>query len=84
MSEGLIVFALVVAVLIGVGAAAFLVMRTPAFWLDFGQQLVQRLTPEIIKYLSKPLTPEDQKKLDAARRRAEEWDNFKKKPRERG
>lgn len=83
MTEGLIVTALVVAVLIGVGAAAFLVMRTPAFWLDLSQQLVQRLTPEILKYLSTPLSPEDQKKLDASRRRAEEWDHFRKKPRER-
>ena len=83
MSEGLIVAALVVAVLIGVGAAAFLVMRTPAFWLDFGQQLVQRLTPEVIKYLSKPLSPEDQKKLDKARRLPGEWDNFNKRPRDR-
>lgn len=83
MSEGLIVFALVVAVLIGVGAAAFLVMRTPAFWLDFGQQLAQRLAPEIIKYLSKPLSPEDQQKLDQSRRRAEEWDFSRKKPRDR-
>lgn len=83
MSEGLIVSALVVAVLIGVGAAAFLVMRTPAFWLDLGQQLVQRLTPEVIKYLTKPLSPEDQKKLDKARRLPGEWDNFKKRPRDR-
>lgn len=83
MSEGLIVFALVVAVLIGVGAAAFLVMRTPAFWLDLAQQLAHRLAPEILKYLSKPLSPEDQKKLDQSRRRAEEWDHFRRKPRDR-
>lgn len=83
MSEGIIVFALVVAVLIGVGSAAFLVMRTPAFWLDMGQQLAQRLAPEILKYLSKPMSPEDQKKLDQSRRRAEEWDNFRKRPRDR-
>lgn len=83
MSEGIVVFALVGAVLIGVGAAAFLVMRTPAFWLDLGQQLAQRLAPEIMKYLSKPLSPEDQKKWEQSIRRAEEWDTFRKRPRDR-
>lgn len=83
MSEGIVVSALVVSVLIGVGAAAFLVMRSPTFWLDMGQQLAQRLAPEILKYLSKPLSPEDQKKLEQSIRRAEEWDNFNKRPRDR-
>ena len=75
MSEGLVVFSLVVAVLIGVGAAVFLVMRSPAFWLDFGQQLAARLGPEIVKVLTKRLTPEEEAEWRKAERagRGEEW-----------
>lgn len=83
MSDTLITSLLVLSVLIGIGGATYMVFRSPAFWLDIGQELANRLLPEIVKYVSKPLSPEDQKKLDEARRRGWEWDPFRKRPRDR-
>ena len=59
MSEGLVVFSLVVAVLIGVGAASFLVMRTPAFWGEVISELATKAWPQIWAVLSKRM-PADQ------------------------
>ena len=67
MSDGLIVALLVAAVLIGVAAAAFLVMRSPAFWADAGRQLFNAIMPEVIRVVSKRMTPEE----EAEWRRAE-------------
>lgn len=83
LSDTLITVLLVAAVLAGIAAASYMVFRSPAFWLDIAQELANRLMPEIIKYLSKPLSPEDQKKLDETRRRGWEWDHFRRKPRDK-
>jgi hypothetical protein len=60
MSEGLVVFALVVAVLIGVGAASFLVMRTPAFWGEVIKELATKAWPQIWAILSKRMPAEQE------------------------
>lgn len=75
MSDGLVVALLVAAVLIGVGAAAFLVMRSPAFWADAGKQLVTALLPAVIRVLSKRMPPEEEAEWRAAQRagRGDEW-----------
>lgn len=72
-------YVLLAAVIIGLAAGGFLVARSPTFWVGLFMVILQRAWP----YLSKPLSPEDQKKLDQSRRRAEEWDFAKKKPRDR-
>ena len=79
MSDALIVSALVAAVLIGVGAAAFLVMRSPAFWADAGKQLVAALVPAIVKFVTKPETEEDRRARQRCERMGGKWDNFKKR-----
>ena len=75
MSDGLVVALLVAAVLIGVGAAAFLVMRSPAFWADAGKQLVTALLPAVIRAISKRMPPEEEAEWRAAQRagRGDEW-----------
>ena len=75
MSDALIVSALVAAVLIGVGAAAFLVMRSPSFWVDAGKQLGAALMPEILRLFAKRLTAEEEAEMRAAIRagRYDEW-----------
>ena len=71
----LITVALVAAVLIGVGAAAFLVMRSPAFWYDVGAQFLNKAWPQILAVLTKRMTPEEEaaylKEYRAGR--GEEW-----------
>jgi hypothetical protein len=83
MSEGLVVSALVLAVLLGVGSAAFLVMRSPAFWADAAKQLGKALLPEITKIITKRNSPEIEKAMQDCYRRGGIWDNFKKKCRDR-
>ena len=75
MSDALVVSALVAAVLIGVGAAAFLVMRSPAFWADAGKQLFNALLPAVLKYLGKRMSPEEEADYQRAVRagRGDEW-----------
>lgn len=73
MTDGLVVAALVAAVLIGVGAAAFLVMRSPAFWADAGRQLAAALLPKIISILSKRMDPETEAKWRDCQRRGGKW-----------
>ena len=75
MSDGLIVALLVAAVLIGVAAAAFLVMRSPSFWADAGKQLFNAILPEVIHVVSKRMTPEEESEWRKAERqgRGDEW-----------
>jgi hypothetical protein len=75
MSEGVIVFALIVAVLIGVGAASFLVMRTPAFWGEVVRELATKAWPQILAILSQRMTPEEEAEWRKAERagRGDEW-----------
>jgi len=75
MSEGVIVFALIVAVLIGVGAASFLVLRTPAFWGEVVRELATKAWPQILAILSKRMTPEEEDEWRKAERagRGDEW-----------
>jgi hypothetical protein len=75
MSEGVIVFALIVAVLIGVGAASFLVMRTPAFWGEVVRELATKAWPQILAILSKRMTPQEEVEWRKAERagRGDEW-----------
>lgn len=65
---------------LGVFAAAYLVARSPAFWVGLGLVAFKAAKPYLALYF-RPLSPEDQKKLDAARRRGQEWDPFRKRPR---
>lgn len=69
---------LLIAAAIGVACAGYLVARQPAFWFGMALVVYTALKP----FLTKPLSPEDQKKLDASRRRAEEWDFARKQGRD--
>ncbi len=75
MPDGLIVALLVLAVLIGVGAAAFLVMRSPAFWAEAAKRIGAALLPAIVGYVSKRLPPEEEAEWRREQRagRGDEW-----------
>lgn len=79
-------YVLLAAFIIGLAAGGYLIARSPAFWVGLLMVILQRSWPylrQLFAYLRLPLSPEDQKKLDQSRRRAEEWDFFRKKPRDR-
>lgn len=81
MPEGLIVPLFLLAALMGVGVAAFLVMRSPAFWADVAKSVVSALVPEVIRIVSKRMTPQQEEEFQKAVRRGQEWDAFRKRPR---
>lgn len=71
MPDGLITSALVMAVLLGVGSAAFFVMRSPGFWVDAVKQLLAALLPAIVTLVTKRMTPEEEARWRDAQRRGQ-------------
>ena len=65
----------VTAVLLGLGAGAFLVAQRPSFWIEFGTRLGKALLPLAWRYVSKRMPPEEEAALRQAERRGqgEEW-----------
>lgn len=75
--------AAIVVLLIGVGAGGFLVAQRPSFWLGMGSALLKAAFPHILKYVSARMTPEQEKAYQDCLKRGGEWDNVKKRCRER-
>ena len=73
---------LIICMAIGAGAGAYSYARNQQTYIDIAKAAVKAAWPYLV-VLTRPLNAEDQKKLDQSRRRAEEWDNFRKKPRDR-
>lgn len=47
---------------IGLAAGAFIVVRSPSFWIDFGKELFIRLLPSLLKlFENRPKTDEEWK-----------------------
>lgn len=67
MSENLITVLLILAVLLGVGSAAFLVMRHPQFWADVAVRVWAAVLPVLLKS-----SPETQAKAQDRARKAQE------------
>jgi hypothetical protein len=83
VSDGLLVGLLLLAVLLGVGSAAFLVMRSPAFWGELAKEVAAKAWPQIWAVLSKRNPPEIEKAMQDCYRRGGTWDNFRKRCRDR-
>ena len=62
-------------VLLGLGAGAFLVVRRPSFWIEFGSRLAGALLPLACKFISKRMSPEEEAAWRQAERRGQgdEW-----------
>jgi hypothetical protein len=75
VSEGLLVSLLVLAVLLGVGSAAFLVMRSPSFWGDLAKEIAVKAWPQIKQVLTKRMTPKEEAEMRREQRagRGDEW-----------
>ena len=79
MSDGVIVSALVLAVLLAAGSAAFLVMRSPAFWGEVGKELFSKAWPKIWAVLSKRMDPETERRWRECERRGGKWNHVKRR-----
>jgi hypothetical protein len=71
--------ALVAAVIVGVGAAGFLVAQRPAFWLDMGRELAKRLWPFVLAYVTKRMDPETEERWRQCQRRGGKWNHRTKR-----
>jgi hypothetical protein len=72
-----------VVILLGLGAGAYMVAQRPAFWIEFGSRVIRRLWPLMFAYMTKRMSPEDEARMRQCIRRGGEWDNFRKKCRDR-
>lgn len=67
--------AAIAAVLIGVGAAGFLVAQRPSFWWGLGVVAVKAALP----YLARRMSPEKEREMQDCLRRGGEWDHARKR-----
>lgn len=74
---------LLVGIIAGVACGVFLVARSPTFWASVGAIIVANALPIIRDYILKRNPPKVEEKMHDATRRAQEWDNFNKRPRDR-
>jgi len=65
--------------ILGVGAGGFLVAQRPSFWFGLGTVMFRAAFP----YLLKRMPPEKEKEMRDCIRRGGEWDNFRKKCRDK-
>ncbi len=65
------------------GAGAFMVARSPAFWISLAAQISAVLIPSLRQIITKRMTQEQEAAYHACVRRGGEWDNFKKRCREK-
>lgn len=75
---------------LGMFAGGVMVARSPKFWVGVGIVILKKLWPYIVKaflataaYIGKPMSPEDTEKWHQSIRRAQEWDPFNKRPRDK-
>lgn len=66
-------------VCIGLLGGAYVVAQRPAFWIEFGARLLQRLAPRIVAYLTKRMTPDEERAFQDCVRRGGEWDPHRKR-----
>lgn len=71
--------AAIAVLILGVGAGGFLVAQRPTFWFSLGVVMFKAALP----HLTKRMSPEKEKEMRDCIRRGGEWDNFRKKCRDR-
>lgn len=77
----LILFAVFVGLCFGAGA--YSIARTPKFYIELATELWPLIKGVAIAIFVPRNTPEVEDKMKQATRRAEEWDNFRKRPRDK-
>ena len=75
--------ALFIGVLIGVVLLVILVARSPTFWASVFVAILADAFPYIKDYVERRNTPKVEEEMHEATRRAQEWDNFNKRPKDK-
>mgnify|MGYP006371048687 FL=1 len=70
---------LYIAALVGMTAAAFIVARSPTFWVGVAMVIWRAVAPMLLK----PEDPETRKRRQAVERAGGEWDHINKRERRR-
>lgn len=78
MTSGWLTTLIVLTIVTALGLGAYSIARSPKFYA----QLIVELLP-LIGGVFKRMSPEQESKLHASVRRAQEWDNFRKRPRQK-
>lgn len=68
---------------LGLALGAYRAVQSPAFLAEAGALLLKTLMPILAEYAAKRNTPEVEAQMHKVTRRAGEWDNFRKRERER-
>jgi hypothetical protein len=71
------------AAVLGLFLGGILVMRHPSIWLAIGSAIFTAMIPKLKEYIAKRNSPEVEAKMHQATRRAHEWDNFNKRPKDK-
>lgn len=69
--------------LLGVFAGALILFRSPSVYLEFISVAAKKVAPVIMAYILKRMTPEEEKRYQDAIRRGQEWDPFRKRPKDK-
>jgi len=77
--DAALVVALFFTLILVVAVGGFMVARKPKFWISFGSALGAAAWPIIVKYITKPNSPEVEAEMAKCLRMGGEWDNFNKK-----
>jgi len=70
---------LIIIVLLGAFAGAFMFFRSPHAYIAFGTIAIEKLKPVIFAYLLKRMSPEKEKEFRDCMRRGGEWDHVRKR-----
>lgn len=61
--------------LLGLSMGAFMVARSPKFWIGMGEEVFKKMLP----ILTKRMTPEEEAAFQACNRRNGKWNHLKKR-----
>lgn len=71
-----------VIVALGLLAGGYIAAQRPAFWTEFGIRLLSVILPPLWTWMSKRMTPDEERAFQQCVRRGGEWDHIRKRCRD--
>lgn len=71
--------ALLLVLLLGLGAGAFMVARSPAFYVALGREIGRVLIPSVVRIVTKRMPPEQEAAWRDCYRRGGKWNDRTKR-----
>lgn len=81
--DTLLITGFILAALVGAVIGSILLFRNPGNWIGFVGFAFEKLKPILVTYMLKRMTPEEERLYHDAIRRGQEWDPFRKRPRDK-